>query len=857
MSDDGRPHLGKYDKFGEFSRSINPRWKIYVDTCSLYTAMDEGSLFWNRFVPVLQDNDSRFIITAGTFQEIKKHKHKSGSKISKTAAELEQVLYRFSKSQMNLMVTVGDEGEFHDQAIQAKIRARALSFNQVYITNDLANAWDVYNSVINSQSVNRGVKKLLIYRIGKSGELVGHNQLKYLSELNQKEIGEFFELWHAQKFQEASEYLAQLTDYRPPWLKKKPHKINSASQLEERHPFERETTEVNFEEPVVRSLVNPDYDMPTAGSKLRAIQGDAVIEVVLKERIARGGEGVIFTVASGSDNDARFLAKIYKKSKLYRSVEAANETMLKINYIVGRGFYKLPMRKMPDYLGEWVKFPLYVLINEDDEFVGYLMSRAAGIPLARLIADGAVESEFKRLYPNVTKIDLVDICINFLKIVDDLHRHNIIIGDLNANNIFVDPNTKEVFLIDADSYQYGDKFSCNVRVEKYTSPEFLREHETKFRSKQNELFVVARILCEVLMMVDNPYNSTIAQDPIDDMVNGRFRYTFEFLNQDGVRQSNKEAPAEELEIRWGQLTRSIKNAFGNTFHRDGKFWKPGHRWTATKWMHYLGEYKAEIEESLANGDGIVSNEVFPSQRRKWVTHFTCKVCGGSGEQEPNEFSSIIYPRINPKDLKSIASNYHFDCYCSENDLVDIECEKCGADMGVGKRNRTDGKNYICQDCWEETSCISCGKPFARWMLDENGRCRKCANQVRVNCIDCGRPIPKWIHDRNSGKCDDCLKGVVAYCAHCGSFIGKRQPRKDGKEQYCDECWKPAKCKDCGWDNHGRMKKWMFDKDGRCRKCASRTPSKDTAASQASTKPVQQEAEKQTSKKSFFERLFGW
>ena len=47
--------------------------------------------------------------------------------------------------------------------------------------------------------------------------------------------------------------------------------------------------------------------------------------------------------------------------------------MLKINYIVGCGFGKQPLRNASGELGQHIKFPLYVLVNDDDEFVGYLM----------------------------------------------------------------------------------------------------------------------------------------------------------------------------------------------------------------------------------------------------------------------------------------------------------------------------------------------------------------------------------------------------------------------------------------------------------------------------------------------------
>ena len=892
----------KDSRFNELDKVINPRWKIYVDTCSLYMATGKACGFWDEFVPILQRNNCKFIITVGTFEEIKKHKKDPDPKHAdraKTAKELEQTLYQFSKKKLDLMVTVGKPGEFHDEIIQARIRERARAYNQVYITNDLANAWDVYNTVYNSRSVDRDLKKLLIYKITKDGKLVPHDTLKYLCELNQKELKEFFELWSKKgEYREAETFLADRSDFVPFWARQnKKTKVHSEELMKDGEQNERPAIE-EFAEPVIRSIINPDYDMPSTGTKLHAVRGNKVSTITLDKKIARGGEGIIYTVQTKGDTSDEYLAKIYKKTKLCKSMEVATQTMLKINYIVGNGFYKRPVKKGESKLGDHVKFPSYVLVNEDDEFVGYLMRKASGIQLSRFIADGAVESEFKRLYPGVTKKDLVEICINFLNVMKSLHSQKIIVGDLNANNILVDIATNEVYLIDADSYQYDDKFPCNVGVEKYTSPEFLKDHFSKFRTEQNELFVVARILCEILMMVDNPYNSKVAKDPIRDMVNGRFRYTFEFAGEAGKRISNKEAPGEELEIRWGQLTRSIKNAFGNTFHKDGKYWGPGERLSTTKWIHFMEDYRDEIVESINNNDGVVSNEVFPTERRKWITHVNCKVCGQQGEQEPNQFKSIIYPRIDLQDLGDIARSYHFDCYCEANWLVDVKCIKCGADMGVGMLHRDDGKDYICSECWEKVACAACGAKTPRWMLDDNGRCGKCASKVKVKCKECGWMIPKWLYDKNSGLCDRCKNSeactecghkipkqewsknggicrrcrnkVAAYCDCCGKYIGRLEPRSDSKGQYCEECWKPARCKSCGWDNNGKIRKWMLNKDGLCSRCASKQRSSScsstsyqnvnkTARQAPTTKPVQKPVQKPIEppkKKSFFERLFG-
>ena len=102
-----------------------------------------------------------------------------------------------------------------------------------------------------------------------------------------------------------------------------------------------------------------------------------------------------------------------------------------MEYIVGEGFSNKSMGSQKK-LGRSVKFPLMVLSDEEGNFVGYLMKQGHGIKLSELVADGAIQSEFERKYPRLTKIDLITICLNFLEVVSALHRRKIIVGDLKC-----------------------------------------------------------------------------------------------------------------------------------------------------------------------------------------------------------------------------------------------------------------------------------------------------------------------------------------------------------------------------------------------------------------------------------------
>lgn len=887
---------GRLDKMDELDKHLNPRWKIYIDTCSLYITVEDGCDFWDRFVPVLQRNECKFSISTGTYEEIKKHKHKSSRHdLAETARRLDIQMERMNKRNLNLMLMFGEAGEFHDNAIQAKVRSRALTYNQVYITNDLGSAWDVYSSFANSRSVDRNLKQLLIYKIKPNGDLASYDQLQYLSELNQKQLTKYFKLWHAQKFEDASSYLEANTDYRSDSSKK-------ATRKSKRHstPLTEQTETVaaslndnaaDFVEPAIQSIVNLDFEMPAEGAKLHAVQGQAVASVTLDKKIARGGEGIVFSVKPHKGDERVFLAKVYKKTKLCKSMENASQTMLKINYIVGMRVSQYPGAVSGSKLGDFVKFPQYVLVNDDDEFIGYLMEKAEGIQLSKFIADGAVESEFRRLYPNITKIDLIDICISFLNAVNSLHKQGILVGDLNANNILVDPSSKRVTLIDADSYQYGDKFACNVGVEKYTAPELLKSHETNFRTTQNELFVVARILCEILMMVDNPYNSTIAKDPIEDIVAGQFRYTFSFKGKNGERITNMEAPGEELEIRWGQLTKSLKDSFGNTFHCDGAFWTPGNRIPITQWIKALEFYRSEIEDCIKEGTGVVSNDVFPKEKRQWVVPFACKKCGKHGKLDGNELRQAAQAAGDARrtNISDIAKEYCLDCYCSENGLKKTKCYSCGELTYASSGSK--GKIY-CRDCWnsqaEDVVCSSCGKVFTRAI--PNGRtdkryCKDCRGKIHIFCGNCGKEIPgakpdsqheaqychdcwenkscrsckqtfpKWMLDGN-GHCRKCASGTETYCAKCHKHMGRLQRRTDGKQWICDECWTKKLCSGC----RREYAKWMLDENGGyCRHCAEKKKAASTRSitskrtTATALKPVPTPPPR---KKSIFEKLFG-
>ena len=217
-------------------------------------------------------------------------------------------------------------------------------------------------------------------------------------------------------------------------------------------------------------------------------------------------------------------------------------------------------------------------------------------------------------------------------------------------------------------------------------------------------------------------------------------------------------------------------------------------------------------------------------------------------------------------------------------------------MGYGKKHRDDGKDYICQDCWEKVPCPRCGKEHSRWMVTEKlcyVSCSKCGASMGLRpplgpgkdyickecwakkaCDKCGKETPSWILRQNNGLCNRCRNISYVTCDKCGTrYVGKDQHRF-GKDNICQDCWAQVSCPSCGtrYCPNGRtpLAKWMLKESGGvCPKCkstslsyrsssytlsrsASSTPRATTPAKPAATaKPAEP-----PKKKSFFERLFG-
>jgi hypothetical protein len=90
------------------------------------------------------------------------------------------------------------------------------------------------------------------------------------------------------------------------------------------------------------------------------------------------------------------------------------------------------------------------------------------------------------------------------------------------------------------------------------------------------------------------------------------------------------------------------------------------------------------------------------------------------------------------------------------------------------------------------------------------------------------------------------------CSKCGKPLGVGSPDVLGKGNICRECWEPVKCPVCGYDNNGKLAKWMLaETDGVCRRC------KEQGIKIQPENSVGQTAMQPEKDASYIERLLSW
>lgn len=652
--------LGPEDKSSTFLESSIKNFKIFIDTCSLLS--EQADMFWSHSVPLLQREGKSIVVPLRVYEEVKKFAEDPDLCAKKKNPNLNQrakaALNNIAKLQKaNVVAIFGDKNDnFADSVFQTVFTQFRLKYNLMLITQDRNLASDIL-AIGKSKAVTT-TNRILVERI---------NQYGYLSA-----------------FRFDGQQLPMNQRPSPPYVAPERPKIPD----DECFAFATSVRKVSGKLTVSA--------VPGEGANLVAEREGVRKPVKLIEAGPSGGEGTIYTT-----NIQGIVAKIYKPEKLDRAK-----------------FEKLSLMMTKSIDCEGVCFPLALLYNQRNEFVGYLMKQASGKELQRCVF---IPQLLKKTFPTWTKIDTVTLCITILKKLKYLHDRNIILGDINPNNILVISPT-EVYFVDTDSYQI-EGFPCPVGTINYTAPEIQRKEYSSFlRTLGNERFAVATLLFMIMLPGKPPYSLQGGENQIDNIINGDFAYA------SGNRSTGK-APEGMWRFCWSHLPRYLKDDFYETFRKGGEHSTEKTRYSTGDWLQKFERYQELLASGKLAKQDSMSIDIFPSRLKKnpKATYIRCRLCGNEADEERTE-QGICQDCLRKGDI------YH--------------CAECGCEMvhtNYQKYIKHSPRYEICKDClnkrnmvYKTIRCSECGRNFditygEKEFYDKKGfqlpkKCKNCRGQ---------------------------------------------------------------------------------------------------------------------------------
>ncbi len=443
------------------------------------------------------------------------------------------------------------------------------------------------------------------------------------------------------------------------------------------------------------------------GTKLHTENGS---EVILEKPItqfgknAEGGEGAVYLT------NTDMVAKIYHRDRRTKN------RYDKLKYVISKRLSS-----------ENICWPEQILYGDGKCFVGFLMKKVPDncLPLNKSVLLLDRESFTQAEMPTWNRTDLIVVVQGVLKLFKYLHDHDVLMGDVNPGNIMVDvKGKKQVYFVDCDSYQMGDKYTCPVGTKEYTHPKMNErlggseyiDFGKVFRTKDEELYSIAIIAFKILMLNKSPFSYDTEEEIIAAMKDKKFAFENE--------KSLTESPGPYYKI-WINTPYQVRQLFSAVFSS----------WTAVsldEWIKAFRRYYNERER--------YRNELMPQLHPYFMMNnysvFTCKQC-------KKEFD------VNKKRIKKDSKDLCESCKRILANMPTNEiCELCGKTYGakgIEAFNKNNyGYIYMCPDCRKsddetvfELTCeqckgnVKCSKKTMIYLKKKGEKllCWKCRNKI--------------------------------------------------------------------------------------------------------------------------------
>lgn len=538
---------------------ICKNYKIFVDTSALMLRGAEK--FFHNFYPLLEKNndpndpDKPIILPARVINEIRNHT-KSKENIDRyTLAKAGWSIIE-NLSNQKLLDIRGEENEvaggssnFADPIFALVFHKWRLATNLCLITQDTKLAIDILN-IKYSQSVSSSKQMKILFI----------NDRNFLLE----------------------EWEPRLA--RPPhsktWCNTQTTQKITTSQTGSYYNQVQATSEKFLLGSKPLKKTETPLQVSNLPSEGEYVSSQKFGKVKLLKFIAEGGEGKLF------DTDKGVVCKIYHAKCLTDLRKQKLDLMLSKSISV-----------------KGVCWPKDLVLNQQNQFVGYLMDKAQGYSLQRAVFGKPL---LQNRFPTWKREHLVKLLLTIVSTIKELHDRNIIIGDINPSNILLlDEN--QVFFVDTDSYQI-ENFPCPVGTPTFTAPELQGiNYSDILRTKEHEMFAVATLIFMVIFPGKTPYSAQGGEDIVANIKNHNFAYA----REEGTTDKK---PFGSWRFIWSHLHPELKKLFTTIFSEG----KPV---SIIEWLKGLGIYLDGIKKDRS------SNELFPSSYHiRDGLNVTCKKC---------------------------------------------------------------------------------------------------------------------------------------------------------------------------------------------------------------------------------------
>lgn len=291
--------------------------------------------------------------------------------------------------------------------------------------------------------------------------------------------------------------------------------------------------------------------------------------ITMQSPFAGGGEGDIFRI----EGNAQYVAKIYKLDKRTRERERKLSVMV---------------ANQPSVQNQYA-WPIDVLYA-NGSFVGFVMPAISGKEkLRNIYVYDKRESKPWSLFIVIAK--------NLAAAVHNVHGIHQVIGDLNPENILVDPNNGMVTLVDTDSYHISDTsrtYRCMVGMPEFIAPELQGIHFPSAPlptfTYSSDRFALSVLIFALLMNGAHPFSCRVIGEsssqfqPIDNMQKGCCAYFSD------SHSYNLEIPRYSPEL--SALPDNLQLLFRRAFVLGLN--NPTQRPSAEEWYHAL----EQLEDNL-------------------------------------------------------------------------------------------------------------------------------------------------------------------------------------------------------------------------------------------------------------------